>query len=421
MEKQPDIASTEAAGNGQEAVPEVSPVMPASEAPASEVPAPEAPHQAQTLPEAREITKARALDLRTLLGTYIRRHLPPSGPPPERAPEPPRMEGAYAHLLPWLRLIPWTLGLLFAFSFVWDFDGIVFSPFGYALPLDGLLRIIAVSGLIGFYTNWLAITMLFQPRDRRVIFGQGLIPAQRERVIYRLAKAVAEELINETIIKQKIEESRVIPKYRAMAMTVTRGVLEDPEFRQDVKKLTSLYVEEVLASEEVQKKLGDFIEDKLEEHAGEGLSGLALRAYRFLNEEDFQRRIDKAVEELPASLDRALDQMDHLLDRLPETIETHSHEIEEAATKMVLGFVENLDIYSMIVENMRRYDEQQLENLIKSSSNEQLNYIKYLGGVLGCIGGLVIWRPLLSLTVLGLLVLALYAIDEALFRARRKI
>jgi len=334
--------------------------------------------------------------------------------------EPPRTVGAHARALPYLRAIPVLLAALFGLSFVWDFPGVTLAALGYTLALDGLLRITAVSGLIGFLTNWLAITMLFHPRKKRPIFGQGLIPAQRERVIFRLAKAVSEELINEEIIKQKIEESQVIPKYREMALSVTHSVLEDPEFRAELKDLTADYVNQVLGSEEVRRKIVDFTIRKIEEHTHQSLGGLALKAYRFVNEDDFQRRIDQAVRELPRSLDTALDEMDHLLDRIPEALAARSDEIEDWATKIVLGFVENLDVYGMIISNMRQYDERKLEALIKSSSNEQLNYIKYLGGVLGFFGGLVIWRPLLALAVFGTLGLLLYGLDAVVLRRRAR-
>jgi len=372
------------------------------------------------LPEVTEVgalTRARARDLRALMGKYIRRHLPEPTPVPEREPEPPRVD-AGSKALPYLRVIPWVLGLLFAFSFVWDLDGVTLTVFGFTLGLEGLLRIVSVSGLIGFITNWLAITMLFHPRKRRPIFGQGLIPSQRERVIIRLAKAVSEELINEEIIKQKIEESQVIPKYREMALSVTHGVLDDPEFRADLKRLTADYVNTVLGSEEVRKKIVDFVVQKLEEYTEKSLSGLAIKAYRFINEDDFQRRIEEVVKQLPKSMDLVLDEMDHLLDRLPEKITERSEEIEQWASKIVLGFVENLNVYDMIISNMRQYDELKLETLIKTSSNEQLNYIKYLGGVLGFFGGLVIWNPLLALAVFGALGLTLYALDVTLMRMK---
>ncbi|NNE48506.1 MAG: DUF445 family protein [Rhodothermales bacterium] len=372
--------------------------------------------QAHSLPEAKQITRERVRDLRSLISKYGRKHLPERVPETRPEPEPPRAVGAHARLLPYLRLFPWLLGVAFGISFLWDFPETSVQLFGYDLALGGLLRIVSVSGLIGFLTNWLAITMLFNPRDRRPVFGQGLIPAQRERVIYRLAKAISEELINAEIIKQKIEESNVIPKYREMALSVSRGVIEDPDFREELKTLTTDYLNQVVASEDIRKRIVEFTVEKIEREVGQGVGGLALKVYRFLNEEDFQRRLDQAIRELPSSLDTALDEMDSLLDRLPEKIEARSEEIEEWATRLVLGFVENLDVYGMIVANMSNYDEQQLENLIKGSTNEQLNYIKYLGGVLGCIGGLVIWRPLFALAAFAMAGVALYSIDVLLLR-----
>ena len=72
----------------------------------------------------------------------------------------------------------------------------------------------------------------------------------------------------------------------------------------------------------------------------------------------------------------------------------------------------------MSVENMQRNDERQLEDLIKNSSNEQINYIKYLGGVLGFFGGLVIWAPLPALVLFGGAGAVVFALDAALYRIR---
>ena len=372
------------------------------------------------VPRARELTKARVRELRVLVARYIRDHLPPKAPAADAIPEPPRLTGSYARLLPFLQLIPWALSALFIFSFFWDFPTTRLVLFDLELPLAGFLRITSVSGLIGFLTNWLAITMLFNPRERRPIFGQGLIPAQRERVIYRLARAVSEELINEEIIKQKIEESRIIPRYRELALSVTRGVVEDPAFRTELKALTASYMDEVLASPHVRERITAFLVEKVEQHVGKGVGGIALRAYRFLNEADFQRRIELAVRELPNSVDAALDGIDHYLDRVPEKIEARSEEIEAWATRAILGFVENLNVYDMIISNMRQYDERQLERLLKNTANEQLNYIKYLGGLLGVVGGLVIWRPILALAALGAVGGLLIVLDVSLYAARAR-
>lgn len=371
-----------------------------------------------TVVEAKRVTRARAMDFRNLISKYIRRHIPSPSDGDGDGSSTPAINVSSSNLLPLLRVIPWILGAMFGSSFLWDFPGMQVTIFGNVFVLEGLMRIVAVSGLIGFLTNWVAITMLFNPRQVRPIFGQGLIPAQRERVIYRLATAVSEELINEEIIKQKIEENEIIPKYRELAMSVARGVLEDQDFRNELKGLTADYVETVLTSDEVRQRIVGFVVGKIESYVGEGVGGMALKAYRYLNEDDFKSRIDKAIHGIPGQLDLVLDEMDELLDKIPEKIEARAEDIEEFATRIVLGFVENLDVYEMVMSNMMSYDESKLEELIKNSSNEQLNYIKYLGGALGTIGGLVIWQPVPALITFAGLGAVLFSVDEALYRLR---
>ena len=371
------------------------------------------------LPMVRDVTRARASDLRSLFTKYLRRHLPETQNREVITQEPPRITGSYAHLLPILRLVPWLLLSLFILSMFWDFPGRYVILFGNQVSVEGLLGIVSVSGMIGFLTNWLAITMLFNPRKRRPLLGHGLIPAQRERVIFRLATTISEELINAEIIKQKIDESGIISKYREMAVGVTKGVLDDEEFRGELKGIVSLYINQTLGSEDVRDKLVEYASTKIEDYAGSGLGGLALKAYRMLNEDDFQRRIEEAVGKLPDTIDDFLNETDHLLDVLPEKIEERSKDIEDAASKMITSFVENLDIYEMIAGNMQRYDEKRLEDMLKRATNEQLNYIKYLGGVLGCIGGLVIWQPLPSLLTLGAIGGVIFGLDVLLYSMQK--
>ena len=376
---------------------------------------------AHSLPEARQITRARARDLGTLILKYGRRHLPADAQPQDaQQSQPVRPDTGHGRLVYVLQIVPVLLLALFATSFFWDFEGLTIDLLGKVYALEGVLRIVSVSGMIGFLTNWIAITMLFKPRERRPLLGQGLIPAQRERVIYRLAQAVTEELINEEIIKQKIQESGVIAKYRQAAISTVRGIVEDPEFREDVKGLLIDYTTRVLNSKEVRERLAQITAERLESYAGTGIGGLALRMYRYFREEDFQNRLDQAIKELPAALDKVLDQTDDLLDRIPAKLEDRADELEKWATSAVLGFVERMNVHEMILENMQRYDEGQLETLIKNSSNEQLNYIKYLGGVLGLFGGFVIWQPLPALVAFGCIGALVLGLDVLLAQLARK-
>jgi uncharacterized membrane-anchored protein YjiN (DUF445 family) len=370
------------------------------------------------LSHARVTTRAYAFDLWALLKEYGIRHAPPLPPPPPLT-KPLLPAGMHVPALRYLQLTPVLLTILFAVSFVWDFPGISFQMWNDSVALDGLLRMLSVSGLIGFLTNWLAVAMLFQPRRRRPIFGQGLIPAQRERVIARLAQAISERLINAQLIHQQIETSGLIARTREAALYVIRGMVEDPEFRTDLKQLVIHYVEQVVADKRVRQELVQLVIQKMKQQAT-GFSGIILTLLRHFREAEAETKIDDAIRELPGSLDRLLDRGHQLLDALPLHIEARAEELEQWVTEAVLHFVQQLDVHGLLLANMDKYDEAQLEDLLKNTSNEQFNYIKYLGGVLGFFGGLVIWQPVPALLLFGGLGLSLWLIDEALMRMRKR-
>lgn len=331
---------------------------------------------------------------------------------------PPRQPGSYARWLPVLQALPWVLGALFAVSFAWDFPGVEVTVAGYSVVLEDLLRFIAVSGLVGFGTNWLAITMLFRPREPRPIVGQGLVPAQRERVAYRLAQAVSDELINKAIIKEKIRESGLVAQYRDRLVAAAGDVVTNEAVRTELKAVLREILRDILSTPSVQDRIVTLTAEQVETHAGTGLSGLALRAYRFFGEDDFRDRLRETVQRLPDSIDPLVEEIDPVLDRLPAEMDRRSDEIEDLLLQLLLRLVDTLDLERMIYENVRAYDERQLEMLLRRTTNEQLNYIKYLGAALGIVGGFVIWAPAVSLVVFPGLGLALYALDEMLYRSR---
>jgi hypothetical protein len=355
--------------------------------------------------------------LRKLVTDTVAHHLPRSDDGAPSVEEPPERTGSYARWLPVLRVLPWALGAAFVLSFAWDFPGVTLTLAGYTIELDHLLRYTTVSGLIGFGTNWLAITMLFRPREERPIVGQGLVPAQRERVAYRLAQAVSDELINQRIIMQKIRESGLAARYRDLVVAVAGDVATDDAVRAELKGLLRTVLRDVLATPGVQRRIADFTAEQMEQNA-DGLPGVALRTYRLFGEEDFQQRLREATRRLPNAIEPLLDELDPVLDRLPAHLDRHGDTIEELLTELILRLVGTLDVERIVFENVRAYDEQQLEMLLRRTTNEQLNYIKYLGAVLGVVGGLIIWAPATALAVVTTVGLAVYAVDEALFRAR---
>ncbi len=337
-----------------------------------------------------------------------------------------------------IRVIPWILLLLFIFSFIWDFTGLNlfidhtgiyfsyqggqnsillnysalgFPSFERILELEGLLVTVSATGLIGFFTNWLAITMLFHPRKRRPLLGQGIIPASRDRVADLIAIAISKDLISEEVILERIHLSGVVPRYREIALQVTVGLLSDDTFQQETKALTRKFLKEKLENPELKEKIMLAVMNMIDSAAKKGVTGMAVKVYQMLNRDGLQRQIQEAIDELPVTIDLIVDELAGAFQTLPGKIAERADDIELWLTKAIVSFVGTLDIYEMVSKNLREYDDRQFENLIKGASSDQLIYIKYLGGVLGAIGGLVIFDQWLALPLLTVILCSVIALD----------
>lgn len=323
----------------------------------------------------------------------------------------------YARMIAYLRGIPLVLAVVFVGSLFWDFPERSLTIGTYEFAMEGLLRTVSVAGLIGFGTNWLAIRMLFRPRRPRPILGQGLLPAQRERIARRMASTISERLINETHVEERLSNRGLTRRYRREAVRLSEDVVDDPEIRSELRALMRDRIEALMERPAVRDGLVDAALRGLEEEENrKGLSGLALRAYRYFNEDELRQRIRDGVERLSNHTDGLLDEIDRRIDRLPDWLEEHADRIERTVTEAVVQVVRHLDLEQLVLENIRRFDERELERVLVATSDEQLNYIKYLGGLLGCVGGLLIWQPLPALAVLGGLTGSILLIDELWMR-----
>lgn len=315
-------------------------------------------------------------------------------------------------ILVFLKPLPWMLGFLFLFSFYWDFNNMGITFFNYPLQFEGLLRIISVSGLIGFLTNWAAITMLFRPTHKRPLLGQGLIPAHKDRIAYRLSFAVSEDLINPTIIKEKLHKSDAIRKYRERVTNHVTDVINREEFRDDIKRWISDYTTEVIADPNLRRNMAQSIVQELDSALENRLfEKTALKAYSLISGRHMQGIVEDAIKQLPHSVEKRMDRVDAFLDSAPEKLNGQIENIETIVTQLLYQMINQLDVQKLVEQNLESYDEMKLEKMIRGATNEQLKTIQYLGAVLGTIGGLVIWEPLLSLGIIALIFGTIYLLD----------
>ena len=294
---------------------------------------------------------------------------------------------------------------VFGISFLWDFHS--------------LLRSCSVAGMIGFGTNWVAIKMLFWPRESRPIFGHGLIPSQRDQLVGKVANDVLENLINEELILQKIEETRIVERLSEAAIEKLQVVVRDPEFKEDIRQMVLTYVSELASDPAFRARLAARAEASLEEFAGPRLRGWMMRKARDLWRGPLIELLNQEIEDLDQTIDVGLESLDSVMERLPAALASRQKDIDHVLTRMLVGLVHEVDIHAIVHEQLATVTTEQLEQGFREFSDDKLSYITLLGGVFGVIGGTVIVWPLPAIGTLALAVVGLGISDLIAYRVIR--
>ncbi|MGF1453142.1 MAG: DUF445 domain-containing protein [Opitutales bacterium] len=144
-----------------------------------------------------------------------------------------------------------------------------------------------VTALIGWLTNWVAIRMLFHPREPVGVGSlkvQGLIPRRQEEIAGRIADIVQQELLGKQFLRQQVEElnleehaeravirmvrGRIGPQIRRVPML---GRRMEPVLIQNIERIAvSVILEElnrlqndVLEHAEKQEKIREIVQAKI--------------------------------------------------------------------------------------------------------------------------------------------------------------
>jgi uncharacterized membrane protein YheB (UPF0754 family) len=161
-----------------------------------------------------------------------------------------------------------------------------------------LIFIPLISAFIGWFTNWIAIKMLFHPREPKKILGitfQGIFPKRQQQFAIKLGKLVSNELLSFSEIEQKISNpqnvEKILPVLEAhietflkekltvqipmLSMLITEKTISMIKeiFISELKELFPLLMKQYMTTLQneldlekiVTEKVGKFSSDKLEE------------------------------------------------------------------------------------------------------------------------------------------------------------
>jgi uncharacterized membrane protein YheB (UPF0754 family) len=156
---------------------------------------------------------------------------------------------------------------------------------------------VIVATLHGYAAAWLAIRMLFRPREpvkflRLTIFPQGMIPRHRDRLANAIGKAVGEELVSQETIMEELMGKEFLRKkiqgvvdsyseelfsqdYPSLIETLPARLREpvlDVIFSLQLK--IAEHIERALKSEESLDAIYGFVERRVDEFLGQRVSDL---------------------------------------------------------------------------------------------------------------------------------------------------
>ncbi len=211
-----------------------------------------------------------------------------------------------------------------------------------------------VGALIGYFTNYVAIKMLFKPTKpyyllgKKLPFTPGLIPSKREKLAEAIAKVVKENLLTEEVLRNRLNSEEV---------KVTLANFVDSFLRELSTKSTSYIYHFVEKFEE--KELSevfplDLLEVKITEAVDKLFSGLDGKRIEELLPENLKRKLEDLFNE----------KVEELVDILVEYLK--SRELEELIYSAAYSNLERLRLFIPFVnEGLLSYFAQKATQLIR--------------------------------------------------------
>lgn len=265
-----------------------------------------------------------------------------------------------------------------------------------------------IGAVIGYITNWLAIKMLFRPREAKYIFGMklpftpGLIPKEKSRIANKVGETVGTHLLNSDSLSKALKDDKIKAKFNEVAKEKINQVINSNSTLEDSLKNTlgenyyalkenminniAKTILESIKEEEFKNKVKFYIVDSIKE----GLNKRPEKIIDFINSNKFREVIINTLEE-----EKTRDIIGKALLKEVKTLGKEDLTIEEVIPENIKPYIEEYvksqkDTLVDIIKNLLRDDE--VSHKIKSAINDNIPSIVSM-----FLSGDVIYGKLVSL------------------------
>lgn len=265
-----------------------------------------------------------------------------------------------------------------------------------------------IGAVIGYITNWLAIKMLFRPREAKYIFGMklpftpGLIPKEKSRIANKVGETVGTHLLNSDSLSKALKDDKIKAKFNEVAKEKINQVINSNSTLEESLKNTlgenyyalkgnminniTKTILESIQEEEFKNKVKFYIVDSIKER----LNKNPEKIIDFINSNKFREVIINTLEE-----EKTRDIIGKALLKEVKTLEKEDLTIEEVIPENIKPYIEEYvksqkDTLVDIIKNLLRDDE--VSHKIKNAINDNIPSIVSM-----FLSGDVIYGKLVSL------------------------
>ncbi len=265
-----------------------------------------------------------------------------------------------------------------------------------------------IGAVIGYITNWLAIKMLFRPREAKYIFGMklpftpGLIPKEKSRIANKVGETVGTHLLNSDSLSKALKDDKIKSKFNEVAKEKINQVINSNSTLEEALKNTlgenyyalkgnmidsiAKTILESIQEEEFKNKVKFYIVDSIKER----LNKEPEKIIDFINSNKFREVIINTLEE-----EKTRDIIGKALLKEVKTLGKEDLTIEEVIPENIKPYIEEYvksqkDTFVDIIKNLLRDDE--VSHKIKSAINDNIPSIVSM-----FLSGDVIYGKLVSL------------------------
>lgn len=265
-----------------------------------------------------------------------------------------------------------------------------------------------IGAVIGYITNWLAIKMLFRPREAKYIFGMklpftpGLIPKEKSRIANKVGETVGTHLLNSDSLSKALKDDKIKSKFNEVAKEKINQIINSNSTLENSLKNTlgenyyalkenminniTKTILEAIQEDEFKNKVKFYIVDSIKEQ----LNKEPEKIIDFINSNKFREVIINTLEE-----EKTRDIIGKALLKEVKTLGKEDLTIEEVIPENIKPYIEEYvksqkDTLVDIIKNLLRDDE--VSYKIKSAINDNIPSIVSM-----FLSGDVIYGKLVSL------------------------